>query len=204
MKKKLMLLAGLLVVSSLALADVQGNAGNFTIDKDDQILTFGIKACVNEPLAAWWKDKGFFGSKTLDHDMGALSIGQNLPNIPDKEIYVIAPYSKLNRVHASIAVAPMVVKHTSGAPSFTVPIKLKDKNGYAAGQSIQIDPDSAGGNTGDGKAVIDAVAATGLTGLGAYLGGEIIQLKTVTNNIAVPFKPGNYYGSAKITVKLVP
>jgi hypothetical protein len=48
----------MLLISSLSLADIQGNAGNFTIDKDDQILNFGVKGCVKEPLAAWWKDKG--------------------------------------------------------------------------------------------------------------------------------------------------
>jgi hypothetical protein len=98
--------------------------------------------------------------------MGALAIGQNLSPIVPKEIYIIAPYGKRARINVKISTTPMKVAHSSGAPSVTVPVKLKDKDAYQNGESIWIDPDSAGGTSGDGKAVTAAVAATGLTGLG--------------------------------------
>jgi len=104
MKKSLLLLAGLLMVSSLASARVVGTSAadpNFQINGNDEVLTFRVNANVKVPLAAWWKDKGFFGSRTLVENLGSITMGQALPAIPIKEIYVMAPYKSTNNVKAT-------------------------------------------------------------------------------------------------------
>ena len=176
MKKYLVVLGGMLLMSSLSFADVQESKNSFTIDEDAQILKFGIKGVVKEPLAAWWKDNEFFGNKFLVYDVEDLTTGQNLPSIPPREIYVIVPYThQQNRIKANISTTNMTVKHSEGSPTFTLPVKLKVKNGSVQGQNINIDSYSA---AGDSKDVIDALAEAGLTGLGNYIDGEIIQIVT--------------------------
>lgn len=203
MKKSAILLAGLLLVSSLASAKVAGtDTSNFSIDNKAEELTFTVNAEVREPLAAWWKDNGFFGSRALVQDMGVLSIGQKLPAIPTKEIYVIAPRSGSQRIHAEITISPnMKLAHNGKGTVVNIPMELKDKNGWAHGQKIDIDPDSAGN---DKVAVTVAENATKLTGLSTYVAGEIIEVRTMTEGIRVPLEPGKYTGSAQITVALRP
>lgn len=203
MKKSAMLLAGLLLVSSMASAKVVGSqSGEFSIDSKQETLTFTVNAKVRAPLAAWWKDNGFFGSRTLVENMGDLSIGQKLPPIPTKEIYVIAPKNRLNKIHAAISVSPqMELARVGGGIAVNIPMELKDKNGGACGQSIVIDADSAGY---DYLAVEEAENATSLTKLSDYVAGEVIEVRTNTKNIRVPLEPGNYTASAKIIVSLLP
>lgn len=202
MKKSAILLAGLLLVSSLASAAVtNGNTrgSGFYIDDKPETLTFTVQAKVKEPLAAWWKDNGFFGSRTLTQRVRDLSIGETIPSIPTRDIYVIAPKSGSNQIHAEISVEPkMKLARQGGGLVVDIPLELKDKNGGAHGLSIDIDADSAGA---DGDAVAVAKKATGLD-LGKYVGGEIIEVRTNTSGIRVPLQPGNYEGSAKIVVSL--
>lgn len=203
MKRSALLLAGLLLIGSLASAATpNGNTKGkgFYIDDKPETLTFTVQATVKQPLAAWWKDNGFFGSRTVIEKVRDLSIGQEMPDIAVREIYVIAPTNGSNKIHAEISIDPVIkLAHKGGGLVVDIPLELKDKNGSSHGQKINIDPDSAGD---DLDAVRVAKSATGLESLGNYVGGEIIEVRTNTKGIKVPLQPGSYTGSAKIVVSL--
>lgn len=183
MKKYVILLGGLLLVFSVALAN-----------QKEVTMEIQMISEVEAVLEAWWGGEGV-ACKNIEINLGNIRMGEEISKIEEKEIYVVAS-KKLK----TIVEIPKVIelKKNNSTKKIIIPLMLVDKNG-STGLKMQI-----GGNLDSTKSrEIFKIFKTYNNledGVDHYFGADFVELHFLTQKVTDPPQPGSYSGSLEVVI----
>ncbi|GLI56549.1 hypothetical protein PM10SUCC1_20630 [Propionigenium maris DSM 9537] len=215
MKKTLLLISCVALMSTMALAKITG-PNKYQINAKDEVLKFVVKGRVDYFVGAWWEANGDITQKKRVVNLGKMQAGTQFPDIPEELIYIVGPFTNdENNVKVKLETTPIVFKNENDATKkVEIPVGMTETLGPDATEGpvgtlvINLDTDSAGGKPEDRRAVDALLKAWGCTpaekkALRKVIGGDIVELSFETAGKTVPVTPGNYRGEATITVSLI-